>query len=459
VPRVLILGLDGCGADFLARVFARGGMPFLADRARAGAWGPVASTLPPVSTAAWTTISTGVGPGTHGIVDFRRRDLPDYAFVAPGRLVSSGDVRAPRLWDRAGRAGLSSFILNLPVTFPATPLRGAMVTGVLTPPGSERGFWPPALATELKGYRYDLDEPIPGELPSLCGGLGDLEEERAQVAAAAFGRDRYDLGFICFTGPDRLFHRYYREVYAVDELPAAAAAYFRRLDACCERVYEAFGPGDANLIVCADHGFGPGASRVFHVNRFLRRAGLLRAGGGGAYALNVVLGGVRRLLGGGAPLGIDWRRTRAYGFPLYERWGGVALNVAGEQPRGTVPAADAAAAAEEVIAMLRREEACRWVRPREDVYAGSLLGTLPHVIFELAAGYTISEGKGPGAVVAPFANPLKAGDHSLTAAGMAVGPGVGGWPADAGVADVAATAAAWLGLPREGMEGRSWVTA
>jgi predicted AlkP superfamily phosphohydrolase/phosphomutase len=103
VARVLFIGLDGFGYDFTARAFAAGFMPFMADRAAAGAFGPAASTIPPVSTAAWTTIATGVGIGKHGVVDFRRREMADYGFARPGRLVNAADVRSPRL--RVGGRG------------------------------------------------------------------------------------------------------------------------------------------------------------------------------------------------------------------------------------------------------------------------------------------------------------------------------------------------------------------
>jgi len=452
--RVLILGLDGFGFDFARRVFDAGLMPFLAARSKEGSLSPARSTLPPVSTAAWTTISTGVGVGRHGILDFRRRDLPNYGFLEPGRLVSSRDVKAPRLWDLAGRAGLTSFILNLPVTFPVSALQGAMVTGVLTPPDSDRGYYPPAFAPHLKGYRYDLDEPVPGDLKGLCEALAALERRRAEVAAGAFGRDRYDLGLVVFTGPDRLFHKFYRDVCAAGEVPAAAAAYLRELDAACERTSAAFG-ADAALIVCSDHGFGPGPARAFHVNRLLRREGMLAAGVG-PYVLNVVAGAFRRFAGGGA-LPVDWRRTQGYGFPLYMRWGGVILNVRGEQPEGCIAPEAAAATAARIIALLEREEAVAWARPREELFTGPLIGNIPHVVFALREGYVISEGKGPGPLVAPYGDAAKEGDHSPEAMALLAGVAGARVPADAAIADVAATAAALLGFGPAGMDGRPWV--
>jgi predicted AlkP superfamily phosphohydrolase/phosphomutase len=463
VSRLLILGLDGFGYDFAARLFASGRMPFLADRAAAGAFGPAASPLPPVSTAAWTTISTGVGIGRHGIVDFRRRELADYAFVAPGRLVNSGDVQVPRLYDLASGAGLRVFVLNLPVTYPAAAVNGVLVTGVLTPAGSDRACWPPEFRKHLADYAFDLEDPLPSDLPGLCRRLEELAAGRLRLAAEAFRRERFDLGFVVFTGPDRLFHRFYEEVYAAPEPPPAAAAYLAALDRACEGVYEAFG-ADAALLVCSDHGFGPGPRRAFYVNRLLKRAGFLTlASAGGPYALHVVLEGFKKLIGRGRALPVDWQRTAAYGLPLYMRWGGVVVNASGEQRAGIVPPAELASLRDDLAGLLCDAEeakpaAIQWAKNREALYSGPATAGLPHVIFEAGPEVVVSEAKGPGPVVGPYANPHKRGEHTPQALALAAARGVAPAAlAGAALEDVAATAAAWLGYEAAALEGRSWI--
>ena len=465
MSRVVLIGLDGFGYDFATRSFAAGFMPFLADRAAAGAFGAATSTIPPVSTAAWTTITTGVGIGKHGVVDFRRREMANYGFAQPGRLVNAADVLVPRVYDLASQAGLRSFILNLPVTFPAAPINGVLVTGVLTPPGSDRGYWPPGFRKYLAGYAYDLDEPGPADLATLCRRLEELAASRARVAAAAFARERFDLAVVIFTGPDRLFHRFYDDAYAwegPDDVPPAAASYFRALDAACEKVYEAFG-ADAALVVCSDHGFGPGPDKAFFVNRLLKKEGLLSVRTDVAsFAVNVVLGGIKKMFGGGRPLPVDWSRTAAYGFPSYMRWGGVALNVAGEQREGTIRPAEQGAAAEDVKQLLLGDAAGRggfveWVKPRDELYVGPAAADLPHLIFQARQDVVVTEGKGPGPLVAPYRNAAKKGEHAVDATALVVGPGVpAGESLEVRLEDVAATAADYLGLDWRSMDGEPW---
>jgi predicted AlkP superfamily phosphohydrolase/phosphomutase len=176
------------------------------------------------------------------------------------------------------------------------------------------------------------------------------------------------------------------------------------------------------------------------------------------YALNVILAGLKKFLGRGKPLPVDWRRSAAYGYPMYMSWGGVFLNVRGEQPEGIVEAGDAAAVAERVAAALKASGATLWVKTREELYEGPAVRGLPHVVFEAEAGTVVSEGKGPGPLVTPYEDPRKLGEHTPEAVMCVAGDGVSvERPASPGIADVAATAAALLGLDVRPFDGESWV--
>ena len=63
--RLLVVGLDGATLDLIAPWAADGRLPALARLMRAGAWGPLRSTVPPATFPAWTSLVTGVNPGRH----------------------------------------------------------------------------------------------------------------------------------------------------------------------------------------------------------------------------------------------------------------------------------------------------------------------------------------------------------------------------------------------------------
>ena len=110
VDRLVVLGLDGATWTVLDPMRQRGLMPnldaLLADARRTGR---CARSIPPVTTAAWTTMMTGCGPARHGVFDHRYYD------AAAGRMKvnHSGRIRvpdrlAPALRQPAGRSSAST---------------------------------------------------------------------------------------------------------------------------------------------------------------------------------------------------------------------------------------------------------------------------------------------------------------------------------------------------------------
>ena len=101
---------------------------------------------------------TGVGPGTHGLLHWVASDPTDYfEDRRPGRrFVTSADIGFPTFWDVAGAAGRRVAVINMPLTYPAWPVNGTMVTGLLTPDTVSAGWcYPASLASQLPEYRLN----------------------------------------------------------------------------------------------------------------------------------------------------------------------------------------------------------------------------------------------------------------------------------------------------------------
>ncbi len=58
---------------------------------------------------------TGANPGTHGIFGFTEFERGSYRI----RFPSFPDLKAPTLWDRLGKKGRRSVVINQPSTYPA----------------------------------------------------------------------------------------------------------------------------------------------------------------------------------------------------------------------------------------------------------------------------------------------------------------------------------------------------
>ncbi|HET7219083.1 MAG TPA: alkaline phosphatase family protein, partial [Vicinamibacterales bacterium] len=168
-PKLLILGFDGMDPALVERWMKAGQLPNIARLASSGIVRPLSTTHSPESPTAWASFATGVNPGKHNIYDFLVRDtttyLPDLGMVRrePARfLFGYVPIAKPKLfsirgatsfWVTAGRAGVRSSILTVPVTFPPEDVpNGELLSGLPLPDirGTMGTFY--YFATDLSRY-------------------------------------------------------------------------------------------------------------------------------------------------------------------------------------------------------------------------------------------------------------------------------------------------------------------
>jgi predicted AlkP superfamily phosphohydrolase/phosphomutase len=82
--KLIILGFDGVDAKLTQRWMDEGKLPNLAKLRAQGTFTPLRPTIPSQTPVSWSTFSTGLNPGRHGIFDFLKRNPADYkpAFAA-----------------------------------------------------------------------------------------------------------------------------------------------------------------------------------------------------------------------------------------------------------------------------------------------------------------------------------------------------------------------------------------
>ena len=352
-PRVVMIGLDGATFSLLDAYATRGVMPAWGRWRREGSGGPLASTNPPTTPPAWSSCVTGKNPGKHGVFDFRESISADRRRP----LVTGRSIRARTLWEMIGDGGRRACIVNFPVSWPAEPMCGTMITGMLTPDGGIQNAWPEeegeALRQAVPGYlwnvdipRYDVDQPS-GALRFL----DDLERSLdGRIAAFRHfrAREAWDLLFVTFVFHDRIGHLFWKLVQDGEGLldhPQRAVvrqrveAMYRRFDALLDELMDRRAPEETLLIV-SDHGFGS-THGFFEVNSWLMEEGLLVLRPGArlrtlAFATAMEMGehpAVRRVVPSGLQAtirgrirsgrssfksdledAVDWERTRAF-FP------------------------------------------------------------------------------------------------------------------------------------------------
>jgi predicted AlkP superfamily phosphohydrolase/phosphomutase len=287
--RLLILGLDGATWTVLDPLRRRGLMPNLDALLDRSAHGTLRSIVPPVTTAAWTTVMTGCGPARHGVFDHRYYD------TAAGQMKvnHSGRVRVPTFWHLIAQAERPVVSLNVPGTYPPLDVRGVVVSGMDAPHLEAALSGAPEFARRLRaevpGYtlRYFWKR-APQSLDEL--------DENARLTAESF-RGRAEGGLLAdqvvpdwaalmvqFQNLDPFQHRAWRYLNVddtgIDDPPwnAAAGAVLRGLDDAIAPLIELADRRGAAILVVSDHGFGPCLGRL-HVNRILIAAGLARLPG------------------------------------------------------------------------------------------------------------------------------------------------------------------------------------
>lgn len=494
--KVVLIGLDGATFRVLGPLVEAGVMPTVARMMNEGAWGNLMTTRPPVTCPAWPTMFTGVNPGKHGVFSFSYRDPKS----GRTRTASGGDIQAPKIWDMIGEAGRKVGILNVPITYPARPVNGAMMTGFVSPDDSRNVFHPESLDRKMRERFADLslNWAVLGYRPSEPAKREEHirrinELMRLRIAQFEFILDEHPMDFCFFVHeyPDRVHHLFYHLLDPDYEAYNVTANYRARellyegygeLDRSVARVMERFGP-EANYLLVSDHGFD-GVSQWVYVNNLLAQHGLLRTHAFKAWADVIsrkcrVPVSVRKLVGleqseawhrqdpFRATL-IDYARSRAFAGPQLEH--SVYINLKGRCPNGTVDSGQEYERVQrEIIEVLSSatdprtgEKVFQGVWPREEIYDGKFVEQAPDVIYELSPGYMVSNAILPAALVGQgFLRDLRpgwdiSGYHRPEGVFVAFGPAFRSVQGlEASISDVSPTVLYLMGLPIPGyMDGR-----
>jgi hypothetical protein len=300
--RVMLLVLDGGSLDFVSAAALEGRLPSFGKILDNGAAMHLATIRPTQPDPVWTTVATGKLPARTGVRSAARYKVPasnDPLELLPAHCFAHGlvhfgfvtalphtaaSVRARPLWSILGSAGLTSGVVNWPLTYPAQPIRGYLVsdqfyrpgTALLEPDDSGRDadpasrstlltMQPPALFEEARAAGY-LAAPAPDNEPRrdlLDTPPFVTDRMYEQVAAALDEKIHPDFSAVRYRELDVAGHRFLR--YAMprdfgDVSPDERRRFglvlegaYARVDAIVGRALAALGPDDLLLVVS---GFG-----------------------------------------------------------------------------------------------------------------------------------------------------------------------------------------------------------
>ena len=287
-PKTIIIGLDGGTFTVLKPLMDKGLLPTLKKIADNGVWGELESTIPPLTGPAWASFQTGVNPGRHGLYDFVVMD----SRTGKESPINHSLISGRSFWQYASDAGRTCLILNVPVTYPPTPVKGALITDFLTPSGKRNFMQPLDLVEEIekKFGPYPLNMHVPAFAPNLSDAnteefLKELNEVMAyKFNVAHYLQDKYDsdLMVLHVYETDRLqhelwhyFNRDHRQFTKEknDAFYDKIILFYQHVDSQIARLIDHIGH-DSNVIIVSDHGFGP-SNWLVDINAVFLKAGLI----------------------------------------------------------------------------------------------------------------------------------------------------------------------------------------
>jgi predicted AlkP superfamily phosphohydrolase/phosphomutase len=500
--RVIVFGLDGATWDIARPLIDAGRMPNLARLVANGASGPLASTVPPISAAAWITFLTGQNPGRHGVYQFRKMDMRQYGGYRD-EFATSQDYVGRSFIELAGQRGRRVAAVGVPMTYPPFPVNGFLVSGFPRPFGPQAQVFPPAKAAALGRWDEVQDSFNFSLSPAQTVETSDYWVRKyTDIGLEALAEERFDLFLVVWNSTDNIPHLFWK--YTDPAFPAYDAAGAPQFGEVINHQYEvadaeigrllAAQPDldQTTILVMSDHGMGPHPYRRVNFGVWLAGQGFLalkKGAGSQPSLLSQAVGQVRRRmprqwldrLRGRMPAGlradlyarqmnldqIDWGATVAYRLKVFPSVEGIVLNVAGRQPQGIVEqGAPYEALRDQLLSALAdlRDPAsgqpiiARASR-REDLFEGPFVDDIPDILLELHPPYTGGSAL-QGNLVMPLAlDELSAysGSHSPTGLFVFNGPGVrrSHWLEDAHIQDLAPTLMHVMGLPvASWMDGR-----
>ena len=423
--KIAIIALDGASPDLVERWAREGYLPNLAKLLEQGTFGPLLSVIPPVTGAAWGSFLTGVVPGRHGVFEWLSRREGTYQMG----LIDSSSLPRPTLFEWLSAHGVRVGAVGVPLTYPVRPIRGFILSDLLTPPGQNYAY-PRQLKEELE---HLLGGPYPVAPPPWLGrqrakrwfqALKASLIARAKTAQYLAAHHPWDFFMVHVMETDSVQHQMWhmldrveRRRYRVKIEGNPVLEIYQLADDLVGQLRKIFDE-DTMVFVISDHGFGP-LHYNLHLNTWLLRQGFLKlkanlstrvkrlAFEAGLVPENLYPWEERlRLLGWArgeqayrwlgrfslSMQNIDWAKTVAYS---YGNVGQIYLNRRGREPEGIVTEADARRILGELeqallswVNPLSGERVVKRVYRKEEVYSHRALECAPELVFLPEEGHS-----------------------------------------------------------------------
>ena len=426
MSKVCVIGLDGGTFKIIDYLIGQGRMPNFARLRSQGSKASLISTIPPLTPAAWGSFFTGSNPGKTGAVGFFRFRPGTYRLEP----MNAGNLHGTPFWSLASEGGKRVCVCNVPVTYPAVPVNGILISGMDAPAFDDRAIYPleykNTFLSAIPDFKVSceidarylikhVDDPLGEGIRQMQAHL-DME---IRTINHLMGIEDWDLFVAVIRSTDVLQHFFWQDVeklMANDSVEEDVSKKAEAVFACYETIDRELGEQwsgwckNKNMIILSDHGFGSLRADIC-LNRVLANAGLVKflpRNNRKRYREFLVRKlqthlpartrhKIKRLVGreevgkrwhlfvDSLVSDIDWEQTRLFSIAQF---GCFYVNLKGRDPLGTVVGEKerqaVLAAAEEALSNLKDPNdglplVTAFYR-KEDVYEGPLLDAMPDIV-------------------------------------------------------------------------------
>jgi len=270
---IVALAVDGMEPSLVEKWIDDGYLPNLARVVENGAKG-VAKCRSVVSATQWTNHFTGVGSNRHGITGFVREKEPEFTnekgSPESDQLINLSDINIKTYPEILSESGLSVGLINPLILWPPLNLDGGFcISGMLTPPSSDKWVYPESLSDTVDEFNYEIDveyedrpygfidDAIIGEVSfdDLQDDILDVLRSRIEFTKYAVDELSNDFIYSLLKSIDLIQHVFWAH------MEEGQNRYTNTIRTCYQMVDDLVGwildeYPEANLIVFSDHGFG-----------------------------------------------------------------------------------------------------------------------------------------------------------------------------------------------------------
>ena len=373
-----MIGLDGVPFTLLNELIKKKCIPNMSNIFGQGYFGQMSVTIPEISSVSWTSFMTGKQSGEHGIFGFIDLEPGTYNIFFP----NYDYLKSETLWESLGKTGKKTVVINMPSTYPAREINGALISGFVAI-DINKAVYPASLLSDLKKleYRIDLDtKRARQDHEFLFRDLDDTLTSRERAAELLWDDIPWDLFILVITGTDRLMHFLWdayddpKHAHHTDFLD-----YFRKVDRFVGRIYDKYlnlagsKNGENRFFMLSDHGFTKIETEVY-LNRWLVENGYLKFQKDKPETIMDI---------GPGSVAFVMDPSRIY------------INLKGKYPLGTVDISDYERVCNEIIKGLQEltfndgRNVVRQIYMKEDLYQGRYADRAPDLVLLSQHGFDL----------------------------------------------------------------------